>query len=57
MINRLHELLLVPQRKAVEVHRTTIYCEPTPFKQSEMNQMKSIQITSGKPSMGLVEGS
>jgi putative transposase len=42
MINRKHDLPLVQQRKALKVHRTTIYREPKPVSQDQLDLMKLI---------------
>ena len=42
MINRKHDLPLVQQCKALKVHRTTIYREPKPVKQEQLDLMKVI---------------
>ena len=42
MINRKHDLSLVQQCKALKVHRTTIYHEPKPASQDQLDLMKLI---------------
>ena len=42
MINRKHDLALVQQCKALKGHRTTIYREPKPVKQRQLDLMNLI---------------
>ena len=42
MINRKHDLSLVQQCKALKLHRTTIYREPKPVSQDQLDLMKVI---------------
>jgi putative transposase len=42
MINRKHDLPILRQCKALKVHRTTIYREPKPVKQDQLDLMKLI---------------
>ncbi len=42
MINRKHDLQLVQQCKALKVHHTTIYREPKPVSQDQLDLMKLI---------------
>ena len=42
MTNRKHNLPLVQQCKALAIHRTTIYREPKPVKQRQLDLMKLI---------------
>jgi hypothetical protein len=42
MINRKHDLPLVHQCKALKIHRTTIYREPTAVSQVLLTLMKEI---------------
>ena len=44
MINRKHDLALLQQCKALKVHRTTIYREPKPVNQDQLDLMKLIDI-------------
>ena len=42
MINRKHDLPILRQCKALKVHRTTIYREPKPVNQDQLDLMKLI---------------
>ena len=42
MINRKHDLPILRQCKALKVHRTTIYREPKPVNQEQLDLMKVI---------------
>jgi putative transposase len=53
MINRKHDLPILRQCKALKVHRTTIYREPKPVKQEQLDLMKVIDtIHLDEPSWG-----
>ena len=54
MINRKHDLPLVQQCKALKIHRTTIYREPKPVNQDQLDLMKLIDtIHLDEPSWGV----
>ena len=54
MINRKHDPPLVQQCKALKVHRMTIYREPKPVNQDQLDLMKLIDtIHLDEPSWGV----